>query len=220
MTSELFQETLYPHLTTFRDIRDAETLPSYDSPSPPSSPLSYAVESSQPPSNMDDETIQTPPPNSPLTVEIHSSNSPTNTISLDHESSTASFHTATELSNEASGSRSNPIDVDLIPADVDLIPRHLTRLDFGMRRSRSNPNPHSLQCQTCTRSGHDNTTCIWDGPLVCGYCMEIGHGKKDCHNLRREQAMYSPSMNFCMFCGQGGHTHTRCALLHLPQPPQ
>ena len=169
MTSKLFQETIYPHLANFRDIRDAENLPSYDSPSPPSSPLSYAVESSQPPSNIDDETVQTPPPNSPLTVEIHSSNSPTDTTSLDHESSTASFHTATKLPNEASGSRSNPINVDLIPADVDLIPRRLTCLDFGMRRSRSNPNSHSLQCQTCTRSGYNNTTCIWDGPLVCGY---------------------------------------------------
>ena len=210
MTSELFQETLYPHLTTFRDIRDAETLPSYDSPSPPSSPLSHAVESSQPPSNMDDGTIQTPPPNSPLTVEIHSSNSPTNTISLDRESSTASFHTAnTHTANEPIGSQSNPIDVDLIPTQ-------LANFDSGLRRSRSDPSS-LLICRTCTRNGHRRETCLWDGAIVCPYCMEVGHGRKNCPAIRHDMSYYDPTRNFCMLCGQPGHTLVQCRSLQYPQ---
>ena len=139
--------------------------------------------------------------NLPQTVEIHSPNP-------NDETTSTSLHTA---NIKLGGSESNPIDVDLIPD-------HLMGLDSGLQRSRSALIPQ--YCRTCMRYGHTAKTCIWDGPIVCQYCMEIGHGKKDCQNLRRDQAMYTLSMKFCMFCGQGRHTHSQCALLHLPQPPQ
>ena len=64
MTSELFQETMYPYLNNYRDLRDAKSLPSYNTPSPnPTTNLSYSVETS--------ELDQTSAASSPLTVEIH-----------------------------------------------------------------------------------------------------------------------------------------------------
>ena len=34
MTSRLFQETMYPYLNNYRDLRDTKSLPSYNTPSP------------------------------------------------------------------------------------------------------------------------------------------------------------------------------------------
>ena len=115
MASQPFQETLYPYLTIFRDQRDAETLPSYDMPSPePTGTLSYIVEASEP----DQISITS----SPRTIEIHLSKPAPSSP----KSSTASFHTAD--SDAPCGSKSNPINVDLIPT-------HLVNLDSGLRRS-------------------------------------------------------------------------------------
>ena len=64
MASQLFQETMYPYLANLRDLRDAETLPSYDTPSPdPTRMLSYTVKTS--------EIDQTSITSSPLTVKFH-----------------------------------------------------------------------------------------------------------------------------------------------------
>ena len=117
MTSRLFQETMYPYLNNYRDLRDAESLPLYNTPSPnPTMTLSYSVETS--------ELDQTSTASSPLTVEIYLPESPTNP-----ESSTASFHTAVE----PIGSQSNPINMDLIPTQ-------LVNFDSGLHRSRSDPS--------------------------------------------------------------------------------
>ena len=48
MTSGSFQETMYPYLNNYQDLRDAESLPSYNTPSPnPTTTLSYSVETSE-----------------------------------------------------------------------------------------------------------------------------------------------------------------------------
>ena len=201
MASQLFQETMYPYLTHFRDLRDAETLPSYDTPSPePTETLSYVIETS--------EQNQTSTTSSPLTVEIYPAELLNESPPSNYESSTASFHTANET-DEPSGSQSNPIDVDLIPT-------RLVNLDSGLRRSRSNPDS-SLHCRTCTRNGHTHQTCIWRGAIVCAYCMEVGHGNKNCPAIRRDRARYDPSLNFCMLCGQPGHTLVQCGRLQRSQ---
>jgi hypothetical protein len=145
--------------------------------------------------------------NPPRTEEIHSpdphvSDEP---LSPSPETTSLSFRNTNE---GLLGSQSNPINVDLIPD-------HLVRLNTGMRRSRS--TLALLYCQTCRRHGHTSTTCIWYGPIVCGYCMEIGHGRKDCSNLKRDIAMYNPNYNFCMLCGQSGHTLVQCGALQYQQ---
>ena len=115
MASQLFQETMYPYLTHFRDLRDAENLPSYDTLSPdPTRTLSYTVKTS--------ELDQTSAASSPLTVEIHLPELLNNPFNL--ESSTTSFHTA----NKPIGSQLNPIHVDLIPTQ-------LVNFDSGLRQS-------------------------------------------------------------------------------------
>jgi hypothetical protein len=101
------------------------------------------------------------------------------------------------------------------PIDVDLIPDHLVRLNTGLRRSRS--TLATSYCQACRRHGHTARTCIWYGPIVCGYCMEIGHGRNDCSTLRRDMAMYNPRYNFCMLCSQSGHTLVQCGSLPYQQ---
>jgi uncharacterized protein (UPF0335 family) len=147
--------------------------------------------------------------NPPQTVEIHSLNPNNNeNSSPSPETTSLSFQTANEGPLGSLGSPSNPINVDLIPD-------HLVRLNTGMRRSRSNIAP--LYCQTCRRHGHTATTCIWHGPIVCGYCMEIGHGRNGCSALRRDVARYNPSHNFCMLCGQPGHTLVQCRALEYQQ---
>ena len=115
MASQLFQETMYPYLTHFLNLRDAKTLPSYDTPSSdPTGMLSYTVETS--------ELDQTSAASSPLTVEIHLPEFPNNPIPSNPESSTTLFHTA----NKPIGSQLNPIDVDLIPTQ-------LVNFDSGLR---------------------------------------------------------------------------------------
>ena len=198
MASQLFQETMHPYLTHFRDLRDAETLPSYDTPSPdPTGTLSYTVKTS--------ELDQTSTASSPLTVKIHLPELPNDPTPSNHKSSTASFHTA----NKPSGSQLSPIDVDLIPT-------HLVNLDSGLHRSWSNPND-SPHCQTCTCNGHIYKTCIWQGMIICAYCMEVSHGNKKCPAIRRDIARYDPSLNFCMLCGQPGHTLIQCGSLQHSQ---
>ena len=184
---------MYPYLNNYRDLRDAESLPLYNTPSPnPTMTLSYSIETS--------ELDQTSAASSPLTVKIHLPESPTNP-----ESSTALFHTAIK----PIGSQSNPIDVDLIPTQ-------LVNFDSGLRRSRSDPSS-LLICRTCTHNGHTRKTCLWDGAIVCPYCMEVGHGKKNCPAIRRDMAQYDPARNFCMLCGQPGHTLVQCGSLQHPQ---
>ena len=198
MTSQLFQETMYPYLNNFRDLRDAETLPLYDTPSPnPTTTLSYTVETS--------ELDQTSTASSPLTVEIHLPEFPTNHVLSNPKSSTASFHTA----NEPIESQSNPIDVDLIPTQ-------LVNFDSGLHQSRSDPSS-LLHCRMCTRNGHTCKTCLWDGAIVCSYCMEVGHGNKNCPAIRCDMAWYDLTRNFCMLCGQPGHTLVQCGSLQHPQ---
>ena len=203
MTSQLFQETMYPYLNNYRDLRDTESLPSYNTPSPnPTTTLSYSVETS--------ELDQTSAASSPLTVEIHLPEFPNNPISPNPESSTASFHTAnTHTANEPIGSQSNPIDVDLIPTQ-------LANFDSGLRRSRSDPSS-LLICRMCTRNGHNRETCLWDGAIVCPYCLEVGHGRKNCPAIRHDMSYYDPTRNFCMLCGQPGHTLVQCRSLQYPQ---
>ena len=87
MARQLFQETMYPHLTHFWDLSDAETLPSYNTPSPdPTETLSYTVETS--------ELDQTSAASSPLTVEIHLPKLLNDSTPSNHKSSIALFHTA------------------------------------------------------------------------------------------------------------------------------
>ena len=126
------------------------------------------------------------------------------------ESTTHSFHTAnTHTANEPIGSQSNPIDVDLIPTQ-------LVNFDSGLRRSRSDPSSF-LICRTCTRNGHSCKTCLWDVAIICPYCMEVGHGRKNCPAIRHGMAQYDPTRNFCMLCGQPGHTLVQCRSLQHPQ---
>ena len=198
MASQLFQETMYPYFANLRDLRDAKTLPLYDTPSPyPTTTLSYTIETS--------ELDQTSAASSPLTVKIHLPEFPNNPISSNSESSTALFHTA----NEPIGSRLNPIDVDQIPTQ-------LVNFDSGLRRSQSNPSSF-LHCQTCMNNGHTHKTCLWRGAMVCLYCMEVGHGNKNCPAIRHDMAWYDPTRNFCMLCGQLGHTLVQCGSLQHSQ---
>ena len=159
--------------------------------------LSYSVKTS--------ELDQPSAASSPLTIEIHLPKFPNNPISPNPESSTASFHTANE-----------PIGLQLNPIDMDLIPTQLVNFDSGLRRSRSNPSSF-LHCQTCTNSRHTHKTCLWRGAIVCSYCMEVSHGNKNCPAIRRDMAWYDPTRNFCMLCGQPGHTLVQCGSLQHPQ---
>lgn len=147
----------------------------------------------------------------PRTVEIHSE--PTDEPAPSNLGNSTTFHTANEPA-EPSGSLSNPIDVDEIP--THLIPAQLANLNSGMCRSRSNPHAFP-RCRMCVRSGHTNDDCLWKGAIVCSYCMEIGHGNRNCPAIHHDMARYDSTLNFCMLCGQPGHTLVQCGSLQHSQ---
>jgi hypothetical protein len=209
MTNRNFQETILPILSLFRQQQENEHLPPYDTPSPESAQsIDETLTSISETSESESENTQLPDDSSPRTVEVHPHISDNESLSPAPETTLLSFHTANERPLGSLGSSSNPIDVDLIPD-------HLVRLNTGMRRSRSTLAP--LYCQTCRRHGHTATSCIWYGPIVCGYCMEVGHGRNGCSTLRRDIAVYNPDHNFCMLCGQPGHTLVQCGALEYQQ---
>ena len=194
-TNQHFQETLFPLLDHFRQQQQCENSPSDRVPSPTGpvlfAPTDGTLTSLTETTEYVDDTLQVPSYGSPQTVEIHSPSPNT----VPH-----SFYTANE---DLLGSPFNPIDIHLLP-------EHLVHLT-GRQRSRSALAPR--HCQTCKRHGHVSTTCIWDGPLECGYCTEIGHGRNNCSTLRRDMARYNPRYNFCMLCSQPGHTLVHCGSL-------
>jgi hypothetical protein len=210
-TNQHFQETLFPLLNYFRQQQEQPSSPSDSAPSPEGSilfePTDGTLTSLTETTEYIDDTLQTTGRDSPHTVDIHSS-PPRTTLSPTPETTLLSFQSANEEPLGSLGSSSNPIDVDLIPD-------HLVRLNTGMQRSRS--TLASLYCQTCRRHGHTATTCIWYGPIVCGYCMEVGHGRNGCSTLKHDIAVYNPDHNFCMLCGQPGHTLVQCGALEYQQ---
>ena len=144
------------------------------------------------------EEVSSPPSSthsSPQTVEIHPLDTNNESASHTRESMTQSFHTApvplphtTSTPITIPGSQSNSINVDLVP-------EHLIQLNTGMHCSWSAPDTN--YCQVCQRNGHNLSICIWRNLIVWGYCMEIGHGRRDCPTLHRNRARYNPEFNFC-----------------------
>ena len=207
MTSQPFQDTISPILQEFRRRRVEENPSSYQTPSPePIPPAFQTVPSSPVMTERIEERSRAPSPrnNEPRTVEMHSPSLENITLSNEHNPIPPTLAVNTGLF----GSQENPIDIDQIPD-------HLVRLDSGLRRPRSSPIP--LRCLTCGRNGHTSPDCIWSGPIVCGYCMEIGHGQRNCRNLRRDMARYDSQYNFCMLCGQPGHRLEQCMSLQYQQ---
>ena len=145
---------MYPYLTIFQDLRYAETLPSYNTPSPePTETLSYTVKTSEP--------DQTSTASSLLTVEIHPPKPLDEPAPSNHESSMTSFYTT------PSGSQSNPIDIDLIPNPG------FTMSAGNLQVCRRHPVKNTCRSCTCS-SGSDYSHGSWQiQVLIFDFCRYL-----------------------------------------------
>lgn len=202
------RESLFQELMERRHFREAiyPVMMEYRRQLSPT-PLLRRSPSPVPTSIVADNGVTQLSPESPIPVTIHP-------LPLDYSdqqsviSSNDSFHTP---ETEEQGTQTNPIDVDTF--EPPPLPQTTVIQHFLHRRTRSIEVPTT--CNMCGRRGHTSTTCIWNGPILCNYCREIGHLRDACPDLRRDIALYDPRYQFCVVCNQPGHTVDRCfALLH------
>ena len=104
------------------------------------------------------------------------------------------------------GTRNEPIDVDRLPSTP--LSLHIAQL----HRTRS--TPASGYCDHCRRTGHATTNCVWTGVIICDYCKEVGHQRSTCTELRRDVLHYNAEYQFCVVCGEPGHSVRNCQTLH------
>lgn len=203
-----FQRRVTPFIRLYRERLGPYARPLL--PSPSSSSSSSHNHSSSPHSS------------SPRTVEILPQ---TVTETSTEPSTVSSYHSADD---HEPGSPQNPINVDapVIQFQIPPLPDNIInvndqRLDTPhpaigiLHRPRS--MPALLYCSSCTCNGHTLNQCIWTGPIVCEYCKNIGHTRRQCPVHRQDLTRYDPSYQYCTICQQQGHTQDRCFSLQYPQ---
>jgi hypothetical protein len=240
-----FQIFMFPVLNEYRTIHSSlppydQHSPAVDNPhsfgNPPPPLVENPPTSPSAPTSNDDNTSSST--DEARTVEI----TPMDTIdeeeSTSSEDSMISFYTRDEetrsglavtfyTANSEPGSQQNPIDVDRLFVRTDT-PHPAIHI---LRRTRSNPindrqttrltsnSESSLPlsyCKICGLHGHLPDGCLRMGPFVCTYCREIGHEFPDCVERRRDEAKYHPELQFCLICGQPGHSLNQCLTLQYP----
>ena len=129
------------------------------------------------------------------------------------EAVTTLYHTVDE--NEP-GSPTNPIDMDLF---LQRAREERQRFDtphpiVGILHRRVLSAPDLNYCTICTRTGHLPNQCIHWGVIVCDYCNEVNHHlANQCPEWRRNVLRSNPRFQYCILCGQTGHTLDGCAIL-------
>ena len=133
------------------------------------------------------------------------------------EVATAPYHTVNE---DEPGSSTNPINIDEIleRARVERQRFDTPHPIVGILNRRYPSTPELSYCTICTRSGHLARQCIHRGVIICDYCRAVNeHLANQCPEWRRDIYRYTPRLQFCLLCGQSGHTIDRCAILNYSQ---
>ena len=205
-----FRQRVTPLIRRYR-----ERLGPYARPPPP--PPSSS-------STSDHNPLSSTHSSSPRTVEILPQ---TVTEESTEPSTVSSYHSADD---QEPGSPQNPIDVDApvvhfqipaLPEPDNIINTTDQRLDTPhpaigiLHRPRS--MPALLYCPGCTRHGHTVDQCIWTGPIICEYCKNTGHSRRQCPVYRQDLTRYTPASQYCTICHQQGHTQDRCLSMQYPQ---
>ena len=214
MRRNTFQNRMFPVLTEYRRMRSSlspyeasPTIPAVDNPHSFGNPLPPLVERQSPSSTtseLEDDNVSSFSKVSQRTVEIIPEESINEDRTNSSEDSIISFYTAN--TNE-SGTRENPIDIDLIPEQLTT---HSSR-PTSVRRTQF--APITMQCTVCCRRGHTVKCCLQLGPVFCTYCREVGHFANDCLEWRADIRRYYPELQFCIICNEVGHTLNQCATL-------